>query len=58
MIDYKLRMEIENLALEFVINEEAKKRLLKIVDDQPVECYECNPPDWKECPFCGKKEGG
>ena len=29
----KLREEINNLALEFVINDEAKNRLIKIVDD-------------------------
>lgn len=21
-------------------------------------CYWCNPPEWQECPFCGKKNTG
>ena len=36
----KLREEINNMALEFVINENAKKRLLKAVDSLKCE-HEC-----------------
>ena len=39
----RLRVEIVNLALEFVINDEAKKRLLQIVDaaeDEPLPHHE------------------
>ena len=43
----KLREEIENMALEFVINDIAKKRLFKIVDAMPSK-YQIAREVWDE----------
>ncbi len=47
---------VKGQVAELAITEDAGKKIINYIKSVEGECYECNPPEWKECPFCGEKQ--